>query len=448
MSSKEWKICKLKDVCIKIGSGATPRGGKESYLAEGPFALIRSQNILDFYFSYDGLAYIDKEQAYQLNNVELMEKDVLLNITGDSVARVCQVPTELLPARVNQHVCIIRPNSTKLVPEFFKYYLLNPNTKNYLLGLASVGGTRNALTKGMIEELEIKLPLYKSQLYISEILSAFDKKIELNRQTSATLEAIAQAIFKEWFVNFNFPLSLPRLEGLQDYHDYAVSLNSGYFQNQGNHDNHENQGKVMVESELGMIPKGWRVSSILEIANLLSGGTPSTQVKEYWNGHIKWISAKDVVNSQGTFILDTERKISSAGIENSNTKILPALTTIITARGSVGNYCILAEPMTMNQTNYGLKGIYPDTDYFVFFSLSNLVTQLRQASYGTIFDTITTKTFEQSKIIIPPISIIQSFEKQVASLMKKALNNLNQSTTLSSIRDELLPKLMSGEIEV
>ena len=189
MSSKEWETRKLRDLCKKMGSGATPRGGKESYLDEGPYALIRSQNVLDFFFSHDGLALIDERQADELGNVELQTRDVLLNITGDSVARVCQVPDGLLPARVNQHVSIVRADSSKLVPEYLKYFLLNPSFKSYMLGLASVGGTRNALTKGMIEDFEIDLPPVATQRRIADILSALDEKIELNRQTNPLCHA-------------------------------------------------------------------------------------------------------------------------------------------------------------------------------------------------------------------------------------------------------------------
>ena len=206
MNSNEWAQYKLGDICIKIGSGATPRGGKEVYLEEGPVALIRSQNVLDYSFSYGGLAYIDEDQANQLSNVEVENSDVLLNITGDSVARVCQVPNELLPARVNQHVAIIRPDRAKADAQFLKYYLLNPKFKNQMLAYASVGATRKALTKGMIEDFDIVLPAMTTQRRIAAILSALDDKIELNRQTNATLEAIAQTLFKEWFVDFNFPL--------------------------------------------------------------------------------------------------------------------------------------------------------------------------------------------------------------------------------------------------
>ena len=138
MSSNGWKTHKLRDLCTKIGSGATPRGGKESYLDESPVALIRSQNVLDFSFSFDGLAFIDEEQACQLSNVELQERDVLLNITGDSVARVCQVPSAILPARVNQHVSIIRSDSSKRILRKYKYPPDDPATGEYTVSVNKV----------------------------------------------------------------------------------------------------------------------------------------------------------------------------------------------------------------------------------------------------------------------------------------------------------------------
>ena len=168
----EWQEYKLSDVCLKIGSGATPRGGQESYLSYGEYTLIRSQNVLDFDFTLKGLAYIDEAQASKLNNVEIKERDILLNITGDSVARVCQVPSKILPARVNQHVAIIRPNRDIINNEYLKYYLLEPKVKDYLLMIASSGGTRNAITKSMLEELVIQAPNLPTQTAIAEILSS------------------------------------------------------------------------------------------------------------------------------------------------------------------------------------------------------------------------------------------------------------------------------------
>lgn len=151
----EWREYKLKQLTIKIGSGATPRGGSNSYKEAG-ISLIRSQNVLDFGFSESGLAFIDEEQANQLKNVEVLSNDILLNITGDSVARCCIVPDKYLPARVNQHVSIIRLISEKANQQFIFYYL--QYLKPELLISAEIGATRNAITKGMIEEIEISLP--------------------------------------------------------------------------------------------------------------------------------------------------------------------------------------------------------------------------------------------------------------------------------------------------
>ena len=185
-----WNKVKLINVCEKIGSGATPRGGDASYISQG-ISLVRSQNVLDFVFSKNGLAHITQEQANELANVELKERDVLVNITGDSVARVCQIPNQFLPARVNQHVAILRADKSKLNPEYLMYCLLQPSNKESLLTYASGGATRKALTKGMLEGFEFQIPDLPTQTRIASILSAFDDKIELNRQMNHTLEQMA-----------------------------------------------------------------------------------------------------------------------------------------------------------------------------------------------------------------------------------------------------------------
>ena len=185
---EEDKTYKYNDLCSKIGSGATPKGGKESYLG-GNIALIRSQNVLDFLFSSNGLAYINAEQAEKLNNVIIEENDVLLNITGDSVARVCKVPQWVLPARVNQHVAIIRGKQELVVNDYLLYHL--QYKKPFLLSISQCGATRNALTKKMIEDIEIKLPVIAIQQKIVSILKSIDDKIELNRRINDNLLRLA-----------------------------------------------------------------------------------------------------------------------------------------------------------------------------------------------------------------------------------------------------------------
>jgi type I restriction enzyme S subunit len=397
MSSNVWKKQKIGEIAL-INMGQSPESEYYNYERIGlPF--LQGNRTFGFkYPSYD--TFCTKGNKFADPN------DILISVrapVGDlNIAR--------------ERICIGRGlASLKMKNGNYEYlfYLLKSNIQE-LINRES-GTVFGSINKDDIYNLEVIIAQSDDdQRRIAEILSALDDKIELNRQTNATLEAIAQAIFKEWFINFNFPGGTGE----------------------------------MVESELGMIPKGWRVDSILMVAELLSGGTPSTKINEYWSGDIKWISAKDVSNAQGSFVLDTERKITRLGVKNSSTKILPKLTTIVTARGTVGSYCILSEPMAMNQTNYGLKAKEQESDYFVFFSLANLVAQLQQASYGTIFDTVTTITFEKSKIIIPPYFIIQKFDQLLRPLMGTILGNLEQSNTLSKIRDSILPKLMDGEINV
>jgi type I restriction enzyme S subunit len=148
---------RLKDVCEKIGSGATPRGGESVYISSG-VALIRSQNVYNDRFHWHGLAYIGPGHAAELDGVAVQAGDVLLNITGDSVARVNRAPAEVLPARVNQHVAVIRPRADALDSRYLHYVLASPLMQGLLLGFASSGGTRQALTKGMIDQLEIAVP--------------------------------------------------------------------------------------------------------------------------------------------------------------------------------------------------------------------------------------------------------------------------------------------------
>ena len=181
---------KLGDICSKIGSGATPRGGKDSYKDSG-MAIIRSQNVFDWSFSSSGLAFIDDDQAEALSSVEVKHGDVLLNITGDSVARACIVPSEFLPARVNQHVAIIRANDK--ANNLFLLAWLQAN-KGILLKLASSGATRNALTKRMLENLDVNLPPIDVQNKVAAFIDSIQAKITLNTKLNGYLEEQCEAV--------------------------------------------------------------------------------------------------------------------------------------------------------------------------------------------------------------------------------------------------------------
>jgi len=385
----------LGGICRKIGSGATPTGGSNAYHEAG-IPLIRSQNILDFSFSDDGLAFINDDQAYELRNVIVEENDVLLNITGDSVARCCVVPKSLTPARVNQHVAIIRP-MPEMASHLFIFYLLQ-QMKEELLMKSEIGATRRALTKGMLENLEIELPPLPEQKDIAAVLSSLDDKIDLLHRQNQTLEAMAATLFRQWFVE----------EAQED----------------------------------------WEETSLLGLVELVGGGTPKTSMPEYWDGDIPWLSGGDIATNHKGFVSVSEKTISMAGLENSSAKLLPKFATVISARGTVGKYCLLANEMTFSQSNYGILPRIKNCYFFTYLLVDHVVEELQSAAYGSVFDTITTSTFRDAKFSAPPVAKVLEFEGFIASYFDKKLVNQTQIRTLEKLRDTLLPKLMSGEVRV
>lgn len=198
-NEKKWDKEQLKNLTIKIGSGSTPKGGKESYHIEG-ISLIRSLNVHNGKFEYKDLAYIDEIQAKQLNNVIVEEQDVLLNITGASVARSCVVPKDVLPARVNQHVTIIRCKIEQLNPIFLNQQLLNASYQNFLIFLGeSNGATRQALTKEQIENFYIIIPPLDLQNQFAEFVEQTEKtKVAINHSLDK-LETLKKALMQKYF---------------------------------------------------------------------------------------------------------------------------------------------------------------------------------------------------------------------------------------------------------
>lgn len=193
-----WKQMILREVISKIGSGATPRGGKESYQAEG-ITLIRSMNVYDRRFEYKDLAHITSEQAAQLNNVIVEEGDVFINITGASVARSCIVPSNILPARVNQHVAIVRCNHSQLQPVFVNNMFLNEHFKEELLDIGESGGaTRQAITKQQLENLVVILPPLALQNQFADFVAQVDKSKFACALTMHFYQTLQNSLRQEW----------------------------------------------------------------------------------------------------------------------------------------------------------------------------------------------------------------------------------------------------------
>ncbi len=244
----EWPLKRLKDITSKIGSGATPRGGKNGYRADG-ISLIRSLNVYDFSFAEEDLAFIGDEQAAELDNVIVQKDDILLNITGASVARCCLTNPKFLPARVNQHVAIVRIRPDVADAHFVLYCINSLHFKSRLLALAQGGATREALTKTTIENFEVCQPPLPVQRRIAGILSAYDELIENSQRRIRILEAMARALYREWFVQFRFPDSAEASSGRPG---------------------HEKVKRVA--SPLGDIPHGWEAIPFEKLLVSMTGG--------------------------------------------------------------------------------------------------------------------------------------------------------------------------------
>ena len=227
LNPKKWNIEKLKTLTSKIGSGATPKGGRESYISEG-ISLVRSMNVYNGYFEYDGLAHITEKQARELDNVMLQENDVLINITGASVARCCILPKEVLPARVNQHVSILR-TTDKLHPVYLSNLLITDTEQRVLLGIGGAGGaTREAITKTELEILDIPVPplplqndfaTFVHQIDKSKFEMAIYEKLWYNYQVWRKKMGLFRGIldlFSTWTISDKFGLGAGFL-----YADYA-----------------------------------------------------------------------------------------------------------------------------------------------------------------------------------------------------------------------------------
>lgn len=405
-----WEIVRLGDYCIKIGSGATPKGGATVYVEDGA-SLIRSQNVYNLSFEHDGLTHITDDAAAKLNGVTIFPNDILLNITGDSVARVCMVPMNVLPARVNQHVAIIRTKKD-LLPQYLLYYLASPYMQAYMLNLAvGKGASRNALTKGMIEDFPLPLPSVKEQQRIVKILSPYSDLIENNQKQIKLLEEAAQRLYKEWFVDLRFPghETTPIVDG---------------------------------------IPEGWRKGKISDFVPTSSGGTPSRTHAEYYSGGTNlWVKTQELNDG---FIFDTEEKITDDAIRNSSAKIIPQGSILMAMYGAtIGKIGIAATELTCNQACcvFNLSEVKCATSYLYCWLKDNREFFISQGK-GAAQPNLSQAMIKNFGILIPSPKVLTSFSHMTDTMLEMVAKLQLQNKGLVEARDRLLPKLMSGEIEV
>ncbi len=480
----EWPLVRLGDYCQKIGSGATPKGGSSVYLDDGEISLIRSQNVYNDGFTSNGLVFISNDAAVKLKNVVVEENDILLNITGDSVARVCLAPKEFLPARVNQHVAIIRPEPSEFDPRYLRYVLASPSMQALLLTYASAGATRNALTKAMIEGFEVCKPPLGIQISVANQLSALEERIALNRQTNQTLEQMAQALFKSWFVDFDpvidnalaagnpipEPLhkrarqrgwtpdegarrasamdgaSQPRAEKRQALRQQQTEFGDGKVPQLPADIRNLFPSEFELTEELGWVPKGWGAAKLGSIVTVKRGGSPRPIKDFIVSEGLPWVKISDATASSSRFISKTKEFIREEGLKK----------TVLLKKGSLilSNSATPGVPKFLDLDACIHDGwlYFPEKqrlgDSYLYQLFLEIREKLVMQGNGSVFTNLKTDILKNHTLVIPGEAIVALFEEHASELHQRVQAISEQVSCLTKMRDTLLPKLISGELQL
>ena len=437
--AREWREVTLAEAPIAIIDGDRGKNypKQHEFLESGHCLFLNAGNVTSDGFNFSSCAFVSSDRDQRLRKGKLNRHDVVLTTrgtVGNSAYFDATISYEHV--RINSGMVILRALQPALHPRYL-YVLTQSQLFLSQVQALRTGSAQPQLPIRDIERITIPLPPLPEQRAIAHVLGTLDDKIELNRRMNETLEAMARVLFKSWFVDFD-PVRA-KMEGRWHRGESLPGLPAEHY---------DLFPDRLVDSELGEIPEGWEGGVINDAIEILSGGTPKTSVQEYWDGGIPWYTAKDAPSISDIFILTTERSISQAGVENSSTKVLPAGTTVITARGTVGRLACLGTSMAMNQTCYGLRGASGYPDYFTYWNVRNTVSDLQARTHGTIFDTITRATFKIAETVLAPVSVARAFESVLGPLMDRILQNLNESSTLTTQRDALLPGLVSGEFKL
>jgi type I restriction enzyme S subunit len=289
---------------------------------------------------------------------------------------------------------------------YVKYCL---DTYKQRIQAISQGTTQDNLSVEKLLSFRFRIPGRVAQQKIAAVLSAYDDLIENNRRRIALLERMAEQLYREWFVRFRFP--------------------------------RYQQAKF----EKG-VPEDWHIQPSSEFVEVMSGGTPKTDMASYWNGDIPFFTPKDA--SENFYVLDTEKKVSPSGLEACNSKLYPKNTIFITARGTVGKLILAHRDMVMNQSCYALAPKNADAPFFHFLALKTAVSTIKGVSNSGVFDNIVVDTFKVVPIRVPPDDLVRSFNKLMTPIFEQIESLLSANVVLAKTRDLLLPRLISGKLRV
>ncbi|WP_047381105.1 restriction endonuclease subunit S [Cetobacterium sp. ZWU0022] len=409
----------MEEICLNITDGK--HGNCKDEPNSGYF-FISVKDINNGKINYDNARQITENDFLEVDKrTKLEDEDILITNSG-TIGKMVFIKNnkKVRKTTFQKSVAIIKPNKDKVNSKYL-YYVLSSKV-NKLINLSGGSVQKNLLLKDL-RKLEIDLPPLETQEKITSILSALDDKIEINNEMNKTLEEMAQTLFKRWFIDFDFPNE--------------------------NGEPYRSSGGKMVDSELGEIPEGWEVGNFENIGIIASGGTPSKSNEEYYtkNG-IPWITPKDLSLNKNKFITKGSLDITEKGLAKSSTKLLPKGTVLFSSRAPIGYLAIAEVNVTTNQ---GFKSIIPNNSEnteFIYQLLKEITPHIESIAGGSTFKEISSQGMKSINITIPSDLILKKYFEITESFNKKIQNLEKEIQSLTEIRDTLLPKLMSGEVEV
>lgn len=418
---EDWEVKNVGNVTLRVTKGTTPTTLKKEFTDEG-INFIKVESITDSgEFITSKFFHIDTETNELLKRSIIQEDDVLFSIAG-VIGRTAIVSKKILPANINQAIAIIRPNKEYINSKFLRYAVSNRDfiwrAKSNIVQTAQPNLSLELLSNGLIG-----IPEINEQSSIAKILSDLDSKIELNQQINKALEAIGQAIFKRWFVDFEFPNEKGKP--------------------------YKSSGGEMADSELGRIPKGWRVSKVGKEFETILGGTPSTTNKYYWeNGTIPWINSGAINDFP---IINASQHITEAGLNNSATQLMPKKTVVLPFVISINKDIKISITGIKTSGNQSVLGIVENEKIpceFIYYWVEKMKDDIYSWATGGAQQHINKNNVNNTLILIPNYDVMNNFKKLLIPIFNKILNNSYEVKNLSQIRDSLLPRLMSGKIRV
>ena len=400
----EWKEVRLGDVCTRVCSGGTPKSTNLSYYG-GEIPWLNTKEI-DFNRIYSTEKTITDSGLNNSSAKWIVPNTITVAMYGATAGKSCIVK---VPMTTNQACCNLAINDKVADYEFVYYSLKNDYTT--LASLAN-GGAQQNLNAQIIKDYVLKMPSLADQHRIASILSSLDRKIELNNKINADLEEMAQAIFKNWFVDF---------EPFKD-------------------------GKF-VDSELGMIPEGWKVGSLRDMGTIVCGKTPSKANSNYYGGNIPFIKIPDMHGN--VFVEISEDRLTEKGSLSQIKKLIPPYSLMVSCIATVGLVSINTKP---SHTNQQINTIIPYSKsalFYLYQHIKNNEEHLKNMGRGgTTTLNVNTKSFSNIRLLIPSEIALLQFHEIAEGIFKKIELNMQESRALSLLRDTLLPRLMSGELEV